>query len=604
MRVVSSSRLASSRLASGASSLSLVALALALPACGSDELLSATGYDPPADSYDPSDGFPSSGTGTGTGGPGSGNDSSNDGNDDAPPPPPPQEGAWDWRDAVIYFVFVDRFNNGDPSNDGMIDGVVADIADWNGGDWQGVIDRIDEGYFNELGVNTLWVTVPMDNTSEAGQGVADTRMYSAYHGYWPSNLEATEEHFGTLDELKELVTVAHDHELKVIFDYAMNHVHIGSPVYGDNPEWFWPNDNGFGGNCVCGQGCSWDGDEGKRCWFTGYLPDFDFTNAQARAASIDNALWWAQQTGADGFRLDAVKHIDDAWLLDLRERSNAELDRYDDASGELVQRFYMVGETFTGDQGQIAYYVRDEMLDGQFDFPLRTKIVENVLMRQGAMSDLAGFMDGNDGVYWSGAVMSTFIGNHDLPRVVHYAQDVPLAGNNPWWNDQQLGWDDPPGVPAGTSAFERLVVGFGIILTTPGAPLVYYGDEIGMAGAGDPDNRRFMDWNTGGYTAGQQLVLDGIKTLTTIRAAHPALRYGTRTSLASNQDTFSYRMQLSGAGELDETVFVAINRADGANDVGGLPDGSYLDEMTGDMVTVSGGVVSVPARWLRVLVPQ
>ncbi|MCX4246757.1 alpha-amylase family glycosyl hydrolase [Paraliomyxa miuraensis] len=581
----------------------LLALGLQSTACGSDGLESAATLDPPddTDGFDPSAGYSSGGTGTGTGGPGSGPDGTGD---DGPPPPPPSEGAWDWRDAIIYFVFVDRFHNGDPGNDEMLDGNVADIADWYGGDWEGVIIRIEEGYFNELGVNTLWITVPMDNTSAAGLGVGDPHYYSGYHGYWPSDLESTEEHFGTLEKLQELVTVAHDHDLKVIFDYAMNHVHADSPVHADNPGWFWPNDNGFGGNCVCGSGCSWDGDEGKRCWFTDYLPDFDFTNAAARDFSVSNALWWAEQTGADGFRLDAVKHIDDSWLLELRNRSNTELDRYDD-DGNLIQRFYMVGETFTGDQGQIAYYVNDEMLDGQFDFPIRTKIVENVLMRQGSMSDLAGFMDANDGFYWSGAVMSTFIGNHDLPRVVHYAEDDPLSGTDPWWNDKDLGWNSPPGVPGGTSAFERLVVGFGIILTTPGAPLLYYGDEIGMAGAGDPDNRRPMDWNTAGYTGGQQLLLQAIKDLNEIRAEHPAMRYGTRTTLDAGLHTFSYRMDLAvGDPTLDETVYVAINRDDGTSDVGGLPDGGYLDELSGDGVTVSGGTVSVPPRSLRILVAR
>ncbi|MCA9711113.1 MAG: hypothetical protein KDK70_35050 [Myxococcales bacterium] len=573
-------------------------LGVGLPACGTDGLESATSLDPPEDSYDPSNGFPMSGTGTGTG---TGGTEGSTG-DDGPPPPPPAEGAWDWRDAIIYFVFVDRFENGDDTNDGKIGAPVADIADWYGGDWQGVIDRIEEGYFNELGVNTLWVTVPMDNTSSAGQGVGETRMYAGYHGYWPADLESPEEHFGTLEKLQELVTVAHDHELKVIFDYAMNHVHEDSPVYQDNPGWFWPNDNGFGGDCVCGSGCSWNGDEGRRCWFTDYLPDFNFTNAEARAFSVDNAVWWAQQAGADGFRLDAVKHIEDGWLLDLRARANDELDQYGD-EGELVQRFYMVGETFTGSQGEIAYYVREDMLDGQFDFPLRAQIVEKVLMRQGSMGDLAGFMDGNDGFYWSGAVMSTFIGNHDLPRVVHYAEDAPRSGTDPWWNDKELGWSNPPSVPAGTSAFERLVVGFGILLTTPGAPLIYYGDEIGMAGAGDPDNRRPMDWNTGGYTGGQQLLLDAIKALTTTRAAHPALRYGTRATLSSGFDTMAYSMTLAvGDPALDEVVYVVLNRGDGPADVGGVPDGSYTDALGGEAVMVSGGTVSVPTRWLRVLV--
>ncbi len=575
---------------------------LVLPACGTDGLESVTSLDPPEDSYDPSDGFPgvsATGTGTGTGGPGDGTSG-----DDGPPPLPPVEGAWDWRDAIIYFVFVDRFDNGDNSNDGQIDGPVEDIADWYGGDWQGVINRIEEGYFNELGVNTLWITVPMDNTSAAGLGVGDPHMYAGYHGYWPSDLDATEEHFGTLETLQQLVTTAHDHELKVIFDYAMNHVHSDSPAYQDNPEWFWPNDNGAGGDCVCGSGCSWDGEQGRRCWFTDYLPDFDFTNADARAFSVDNAIWWAEQTGADGFRLDAVKHIEDDWLLDLRTRAEVDLDQYAE-DGELTQRFYMVGETFTGNASDIAYYVREDMLDGQFDFPLRTEIVDKVLMRQGSMSDLAGFMDGNDSFYWSGAVMSTFIGNHDLPRVVHYAEDSPRSGTDPWWNDKDLGWSSPPPVPGGTSAFERLVVGFGIVLTTPGAPLIYYGDEIGMAGAGDPDNRRPMDWNASGYTAGQQLVFDSLQALNGIRTAHPALRYGSRSTLSSDFDTMSYVMELAiGDVELDETVYVALNRADGANTVGGLPDGSYLDELSGDTVMVSGGAVDVPARSLRVLVPQ
>ncbi len=586
---------------------SLLALGLALPACGTDGLQSATSFDPPPDPYDPSDGIPGGGTlgTTGGGTAETGDDAGPTTGDDGPPPPPPEEGQWDWRDAIIYFVFVDRFENGDLSNDGPVGGVVEPIADWYGGDWQGVIDRIEGGYFSELGINTLWVTVPMDNTSDSGIGVGgDTHMYSGYHGYWPADLESPEEHFGTMDKLQELVTVAHDHELKVIFDYAMNHVHADSPAYVDNPEWFWPNDNGAGGNCLCGEGCSWDGEQGRRCWFTSYLPDFNFTNDDARAFSVDNALWWAQQTGADGFRLDAVKHIEDQWLLDLRAASDVDLDRYND-DGDLTQRFYMVGETFTGDQGQIAYYVREDMLDGQFDFPLRAQIVEKVLMRQGPMSDLAGFLDGNDGYYWSGAVMSTFIGNHDLPRVVHYAEDSPRSGTNPWWNDKELGWTDPPGVPAGGSAFERLAVGFGILMTIPGAPLIYYGDEIGLPGAGDPDNRRPMDWDSGGYTAGQQELLAQLRRLTALRAAHPATRYGTRSTLSADNDTFSYRMELAtGDPELDETLYVAINRGDGSASVQGIPNGSYVDELGGGEVSVSGGTVSVPARSLVVLVAQ
>jgi glycosidase len=559
----------------------VVSLALASTACGSDELQSATSHQPPEDTYDPSDGFPNSGTGTGTGT--GGNDSSPDSGDDAPPPPPPSEGAWDWRDAVIYFVFVDRFNNGDAGNDAKTG--VEEPTDWQGGDWAGVKEKVEAGYFNELGVNTLWLTVPMDNTSESGQGT-DGHLHSAYHGYWPTDLDAPEEHFGTLQELKDLVTAAHEHELKVILDYAMNHVHASAPVYDEHPDWFWPNDNGSGDNCVCGMGCSWDDPVlNKRCWFTDYLPDFNFDNAGARQFSIDNAIKWIQDTGIDGFRLDAVKHIADQWLFDMRARVQAEIEPV------TLEHFYMVGETFTGDKATIKYYVRPDMLDGQFDFPLRMQMAYSVLMRQGSMGDLAGFMDDNDDYYGSG-VMSTFIGNHDIPRAIHLAEDEPLWDNQ-WADGKDRAWVNKPGLSQGMAPFERLGLAFTILFTTRGAPLVYYGDEVGLPGAGDPDNRRFMQWD--GYSSGQSWLLQHVKDLGALRAAHTALRRGTRKTLSSGNHTLAYEMKDS-----NETVFVAINRGDAAADVTGVPDGSYLDELSGDMV--DGGTVNVPARSARVLV--
>ncbi len=496
-------------------------------------------------------------------------------------------GDFDWRDSVIYFVFVDRFLNGDPQNDGPIG--VEEPADYQGGDWAGVIDKIEEGYFNELGVNTLWISVPMDNTDQSGQGVGgDTHFYSAYHGYWPVDLEAPEERFGSLETLQQLVTSAHEHDLKVIFDYAMNHVHAASPVYMQNPDWFWPNDNGNNGNCVCGEGCGWDGDEGKRCWFTDYLPDFNFQNADARDFSVDNAISWVLDTGADGFRLDAVKHIEDQWLLDLRARVASEIEP------DTGEHFYMVGETFTGDSDTIKYYVSPQMLDGQFDFPLRMEIASKLLMRQGSMSELEGFMNGNDGFYGSQSIMSTFIGNHDIPRVIHLAEDVP-RWDNPWSDGKDQAWGNIPPMVSGESAYERVATGFTLIMTTPGAPLIYYGDEVGLPGGGDPDNRRMMQWS--GYTSGQNKLLMHLKQLGEIRASHDSTRRGTRQPLSADTDTMVYRMS-HGSDE----VYVALNRGDSEAMVGGLPSGSLLDELSGQVL--NGPTVSVPARGSLVLVPQ
>jgi glycosidase len=501
-------------------------------------------------------------------------------------------GTFDWRDAVLYFVFVDRFLDGDPSNNGAPPAGVEQPAAYRGGDWAGVTKKINENYFNDLGVNTLWLSVPVDNTENAGLG-SDGHKYSAYHGYWPTNLDKPEGHFGTMAELKALVDAAHAKKLKVILDYAMNHVHIDSPVYAQHKDWFWPLNDGQVNNCTCGGGCSWDGDQGKRCWFTDYLPDFNFKTADARNFSVGNAVGWIKDTGIDGFRLDAVKHIEDAWLTDLRAKVKAEIEP---VTGE---HFYMVGETFTGDQGLIKYYVNPAMLDGQFDFPLRSKLLRSILLRAGdqnsTMSALDGFLAQNENVYGSG-VMSTFIGNHDVPRPIHFAEDSPLWGTGDgveWTNGKDRAWSNQPGLPGGTSAFERVANAYTVLYTQKGIPLVYYGDEVAMPGAGDPDNRRMMQWS--GYSAGQSLVKDHLTKLAKIRADHVALRRGARSSLSSSNDTMAYKMTSGG-----DTVYVAINRSDASQMVGGLPGGMLKDLLTGN--TVSGGNIAVPARKSMILV--
>jgi glycosidase len=303
--------------------------------------------------------------------------------------------------------------------------------------------------------------------------------------------------------------------------------------------------------------------------------------------SVSNAIAWAEMTGADGYRLDAVKHIEDAWLLELRARIT------DEVQSQTGNYFYMVGETFTGERDTIKYYVNADMLDGQFDFPLRMEMARTLLMRQGGLEELASFMDGNDTFYGT-SIMSTFIGNHDIPRCIHLAEDTPVWDNQ-WTDGKDLAWNNRPTLPSGTSAFERLGNAFTILLTTRGAPLIYYGDEYGMPGAGDPDNRRFMQWDN--YSAGQTALFDHIARLSVIRGEHPATRRGSRTTLSADADTFAYVVE---SDEDMDTVWVAVNRADGSRSVGGLPDGDFVDELTGD--TFTGPSISLGARQSVVLV--
>ena len=173
--------------------------------------------------------------------------------------------------------------------------------------------------------------------------------------------------------------------------------------------------------------------------------------------------------------------------------------------------------------------------------------------------------------------MSTFLGNHDVPRAIELALDSPLFG--PWDNGQNLSWSGQPALPTTSNPFQRLQVAYTLMMTTNGLPMIYYGDEYGQPGAGDPDNRRFMQWS--GYTSDQQTLHDQIAALTKIRAQHAATRRGTRTTLGVSTDVFVYQMTTTG-----DTIYVVLNRGDAAQPAVGLPSGSYVDLVTNQPVAI------------------
>ncbi|HWZ90231.1 MAG TPA: alpha-amylase family glycosyl hydrolase, partial [Polyangiaceae bacterium] len=217
------------------------------------------------------------------------------------------------------------------------------------------------------------------------------------------------------------------------------------------------------------------------------------------------------------------------------------------------------------------------------------------------MQGLAQFMDSNDTFYPSTAVMSTFIGNHDLPRSIHYAeQTLPTwlhdgSPSNPSAGDgKSNAWAGQPALETDPNAYQRLANAFAVILTNKGAPLIYYGDEIGLPGAGDPDNRRMMPWT--GYSAPQQALYDRIKALTAIRAAHPAMRRGTRSTLEADADLWVYKLTTHSGDPAPDTVYVAINRSDTDRATTMLPAG--LSELITGMP--ASGSVTIPARETRI----
>jgi glycosidase len=192
--------------------------------------------------------------------------------------------------------------------------------------------------------------------------------------------------------------------------------------------------------------------------------------------------------------------------------------------------------------------------------------------------------------------MGTFIGNHDLPRPIHLAEDAPQF--DPWDGGRDRGWDNRPSLPDYAAPFERMAVAYALLMTSPGVPLVYYGDEIGMAGGGDPDNRRPMQWD--GLSPHQEALRDRIAALAKIRAEHPALRRGYRSVLGETFDALVYEMTYQNDGESDR-VIVALNRGDFATAAEGLPAGDYTDLISGQDVSAP---VDVAGRSAMVLVPR
>lgn len=524
--------------------------------------------------------------------------------------------GFDWRDAVMYFLLVDRFYDSDGLADPVTgvsggDPLTGPSGQYAGGDLAGVEARL--GYLAGLGVTALWLSAPYENRDLAGAAIdpaSDPHSYSAYHGYWPSPADVSyadpanptprplvESRIGTEADLRRLVAAAHSapapggHGIRVLFDYVMNHVDIESGLYRAHYDWFARRPDGR--FALCGPEGLWDDPYwGTRCAFTDYLPPFDFENAAPRAWSVADAVWWAVEFGIDGYRLDAIKHVPLVWLTDLRAALGAAIP--DPAGG----RFYLVGETFDyGNRDLLRRFVDPAtMLDGQFDFPLKARLCEAVFTPEGRMDSLASWMAGNDGYYGPGSIMTTWIGNHDIPRAVHFASRQ--IGNCMEGSHPGNAWTGDYSQPTTVEPYERLGVAFAILMTNPGIPLIYYGDEVGLAGGGDPDNRRMMSWDDGALGAHRIALRDRVSALGRIRAQHPVLGRGRRVTESADQDTWVYRM--TGCSDADD-VIVAVNRADTARSVA-VPAGSYVDLVTG--APVAGGSGSLAPRSFLILGPR
>lgn len=496
-----------------------------------------------------------------------------------------QPAAESWGDGLLYQVMIDRFRGPGGATLAAPDSPGGRA----GGTLDGVLAELEAGTLEQLGVTGLWLSPVYVNPVEAREGRGDGRMYEGYHGYWPLQSRAVEERIGGEAALRSLVAAAHARGIRVIFDLVPNHVYEKNPRYaGSTDAAVW---NRSEPPCVCGlDGCDW-GRYIQTCWFTPYLPDLRMQHPQALRWAYEDAVWWNHTFDADGVRIDAVPMMPRA----ATRRIAAELRE----SAAPRDAHFLVGEVYTGPGAWgievIRYYLGPDGLDSVFDFPLMWAIRDAVAHRSAPMASIEGMLrDVEAKTAGSGATLARMIGNHDVTRFLSEAAGGTAADP----------WDSPEPQPDAAEPFERQALALGLVLTLPGLPVIYYGDEVGLAGGQDPDNRRVMPaWDA---LSGPQLaLLQTARRLGRLRGCSPALRRGARAAVVTEDDVYAFVR----APERGSPALVIASRADEARQVAVpglvLEPGDYVDALSGEAATLSaaGGEVTMAPRSLRVLLP-
>ena len=445
------------------------------------------------------------------------------------------------HDKIIYSLMIDRFSNGDKSNDNPIkhDSLFTP-ANYQGGDFQGIINKIKEGYFAKLGINTIWMSPIVDNTNNAYREYpAPHRWYTGYHGYWPVSTTKVEEHFGDMNLARELIKTANQNNIKILLDFVSNHVHDENPLWKKHRDWFGVLELPNGRKNLR----LWD-EYRLTTWFEPYMPSFDYIGSyDALEYMTDNAVWWLNVTGADGFRHDAVKHVpNEFWrLLTQKIKRNIEIPK--------KKKVYQIGETFGGID-LIASYVNNGQLNAQFNFNLYDVAIPTFLNQDASFKLLDYQMKKCFQVFGYNNLMGNLMDSHDKIRYMAYA-DGDLEIND--GRADEIAWENPPKVD-NPSSYDKLKLYVAYLISIPGVPIIYYGDEIGMTGASDPDNRRMMRFGDELNEYEKQTFQD-VSKLIHIRKNHSALRYGDFLTLQADENIYAYIRS-----DMNERVLVILNK--------------------------------------------
>jgi glycosidase len=456
---------------------------------------------------------------------------------------------------VLYLIMTDRFADGDPGNDAP-NNQRSLPRGWHGGDFAGIEQHLD--YLKSLGVTAVWTTPVVSNGA----------MPQSYHGYAATDLYTTDAHFGTLQQYRQLSDALHAKGMKLVIDLVPNHLGVQHPWVHDPPAPEW-----FHGTLQDHHRAQYDfynlvdphapreaWRDITNGWFTDAMPDLNQENPLVSRYLIQNALWWVETADLDGIRLDTFPYVSRAFWHDFHA-----------ALHEAYPHLTTVGEVFHRDAEVTSFFAGgvehrgiDTGLDTPFDFPVYFTI-RDVLARGKPMTELSDVLR-QDGLYPHPERLVTFIGNHDTTR---FLTDAGKVG----------------GTDGIVSPIPRLKLALGLIATLRGMPQIYSGDEIGMSGGEDPDNRHdfpggfvpdsLVDshnaFTASGRSATEQEVFAWTSGLLAFRSAHRALQTGLEQNLFADDDTFAFVRATSESGcskDLsEERILIVVNKADRAKPI-------------------------------------
>ncbi len=520
--------------------------------------------------------------------------------------PAPQGKPFTWENATVYFLLTDRFNNGNPANDHAYGrkNDAATARGFMGGDLAGVTQKIKEGYFDDLGVDAIWITPPVEQIH--GSTDEGTGKSYGFHGYWARDFTSIDANLGTEKDMHELVDAAHARGLRVLLDVVMNHT---GPVTAQDPAWpaEWVRtsptctykDMKTTVECTLVKNlpdfrtdsnekvevppaivAKWK-KEGRYERETAELNDFFKRTGYPRAPRYYLMKWhadWVRKYGFDGFRADTVKHTEPGVWKDLKKVASQAYEDWkkahpDKKLGDLP--FFMTAETygysvkagreFTYDGGAKADYYANGF-DSMINFSMAGDASQSY---EQLFSSYSAALNGP----LKGHSVLNYLDSHDDGHPFDALRQHPIESANK-------------------------------LLLAPGQAQVYYGDEtarvLKIEGAeGDANLRSFMNWdqlknNSKIGLFGAADVRDHWARLGRFRHAHPAVGAGVHQMLSASPYTFKRTYEKNG---VSDRVVVALDlprdRAVAITVAGVFADGQTVrDWYTGKSAVVAGGKVT------------